>query len=287
MIGLLDFSNKTVVITGAATGIGAETLRLLQQHNAAVHTVDVAPLRFDRADRQLTNQPAIRAHRCDVGSKAEIDTLTTELPDSIDVLMNCAGVPNGGRYSSEEVMAINWFGLRHLTETLLPRIPNGGSVVHIASTAGRDWHKRVEVHQQLMNATSFDDGLNWLRQHSDLCGDGYVLSKEAVQYYTHWRSVQLLPTGVRMNSVCPGVTDTRLLSDFRAGMGDETIDHARAVAGRAAAPEEVAPTMLFLACNRAASYINGVNLNVDRGTAAARFSSQSDPELIWGSQAQT
>ena len=64
-------------------------------------------------------------------------------------------------------------------------------------------------------------------------------------------------------------------------MGDDIIDHAERVAGRMAQPAEMAPAMLFLADNASSSYINGVNLNIDRGTGAARLTSQSDPALIW------
>ncbi len=197
--------------------------------------------------------------------------------------MNCAGVPNGGRFDAEQVMRINWFGLRHLTESMLPRLPRGSSVVHVASTAGRAWPDRFELHHELMAAADFDDGLAWFAANERSCGDGYVVSKEAVQYYTLWRSVQLLPLGIRMNSVCPGITDTGLIADFRRGMGDELIDHAAAVAGRFAHPGEMAPAMLFLADEASASYVNGVNLNIDRGTAAARLTNQSDPATIWGS----
>lgn len=86
-----------------------------------------------------------------------------------------------------------------------------------------------------------------------------------------------------MNSICPGITDTNIIGDFRKGMGEDIIDHAAAVAGRFAHPAEMVPAMLFLADNNASSYINGVNLNIDRGTGAARESDQSNPELIWGS----
>jgi NAD(P)-dependent dehydrogenase (short-subunit alcohol dehydrogenase family) len=132
-----------------------------------------------------------------------------------------------------------------------------------------------------MAAERFQDGLDWVLDHPEVIGDGYAFSKEAVQYYTMWRAVQLLPRGLRMNSICPGITDTGIIGDFRKGMGDELIDHAERVAGRMAHPAEMAPAMLFLADPMAASYINGVNLNIDRGTGAARLTGQSDPAYIW------
>ncbi len=282
---LLDFSGRTVVITGTASGIGAATLDLLVGHGADAHALDVAypgsgPT---RAPTQVDGDGTVTIYHCDVGSQQSINAAVAALPSSIDVVMNCAGVPNGPRFDVDQVMTINWFGLRHLTEQLLDRMGTGSSVVNVASTAGRAWPDRVETHQTLMEAESFDAGLAWLDDHRDECGDGYVVSKEAVQYYTLWRAVQLLPRGIRMNSICPGITDTGLVDDFRKGMGDDLIDHAAAVAGRFAQPSEMAPAMLFLADEASSSYLNGVNLNIDRGTAAARVTEQSDPAKIWGS----
>jgi len=74
---------------------------------------------------------------------------------------------------------------------------------------------------------------------------------------------------VRMNSLCPGVTNTQLSESFRRGVGDDIIDRAIAVAGRQAEPAEMAGALLFLADQRTASYVNAINLNVDRGTGAA------------------
>jgi len=273
MSTLLDFTGKHVVVTGAASGIGSAVVSELAAHNAVVHALDVASLR---------HVEGVGRFQCDLADASSIDATVEQLPDSIDVVMNCAGVPNGGRFSPETVMRINWLGLRHLTEQLLPRIPSDGAVVHVASTAGRNWEANVEHHHQLMAAADFDEGQSWIKANPDVYGDGYAFSKEAVQYYTLWRSVQLLPTGVRMNSVNPGVTDTTIVNDFRQGLGDDIIDHAAAVAGRMARPEEMAPAMLFLADHASSSYLNGINLNIDRGTGAARATDQSDPTLIWG-----
>jgi len=160
---LFDYSGKTVVITGAASGMGAETLGLLEAEGASVHAIDIVPA-------ASASKPQTVHHLCDLASKSSIEELGSKLPSSVDVVMNCAGVPNGGRFNGEQVMRINWLGLRHLTELLLPRIPSGGSVVHIASTAGRDWQSRSDVHQELMEASTFDLGLDWVKTHADVCG---------------------------------------------------------------------------------------------------------------------
>jgi len=261
--GLLNFTGSTVVITGAASGIGAAAAELFVLAGAEVHAVDVAPVTASVA--------VAAAYRCDLGDEASIGDLVDQLPGVVDALVNCAGVPNGGRFSPGEVIAINWLGLRELTETVLPLIPDGGSVVHVGSTAGRGWAANSEPLAELTALDSFADGVAWVGANAGVCGDGYAFSKQAVQYYTMWRSAQTLEAGVRMNSICPGVTNTALVEDFRRGVGDAVLDRATALAGRMAEPAEMAPALLFLADEASSSYINGVSLNVDRGTGAAHL----------------
>lgn len=258
----MDLSEHSVVVTGAASGIGAAVVDLLLTAGATVHTLDVATVQA----------PVTQAIACDLGERASIDLALELLPDRVDMLMNCAGVPNGGRFGAGQVMAINWLGLRHLTESLLDRIPAGGSITHVASTAGRGWRDNVDEHVALMAAATFEQGAAWVEANDSVIGDGYSFSKQAVQYYTMWRGLQTRESNdVRMNSVCPGVTDTQLAQDFRRGVGDDVIDRAVEIAGRLADPAEMAPAMVFLADQRTASYINGINLNVDRGTGAAHM----------------
>lgn len=268
---LLDFAGRTVVLTGAASGMGAATLRRLLDSDADV-------IVLDRVEVE-----AGTFHQVDLGDPSSIQAVVAQFPSQIDVLVNCAGIPNGGRFTPEDVMRVNWLGLRLLTELTLDRMSRGSSVVHVASTAGRGWPDRVDAHQALMASESFTEGLAWIGEHADVVGDGYAFSKETVQFYTLWRSVQLLSRGIRMNSVCPGITATGIIDDFRQGMGSDVIDHAQAIAGRMAQPDEMAPAILFLADNACSSYITGNNLNVDHGTAAARLSGQNDPQAIWPS----
>ncbi len=243
--------------------MGASVAAALADTDAIVHTLDVA------------ERPPARAahwtdHQCDLGDPSSIDRTVEQLPNHIDLLLNCAGVPNGGTFTPNQIMAVNWLGLRHLTELILPRMPPGASVVHIASTAGRNWVDRPSVMHELMSADSFETGAEWVAASPDAVTDGYVLSKEAVQFYTMWRAAQLINRRIRMNSVCPGVTDTAIVADFRRGIGDDIIDNAVAIAGRMGTPAEMASAVLFLADASRSSYITGVNLNVDGGTGAHR-----------------
>ena len=264
MAELLNFEGRRVVITGAASGIGAATAARFLTAGAEVHAVDIAPI----------GGGFPRSYTCDLGDEASVNQLLSDLPQQIDVLLNCAGVPNGGRFTPSEVMAINWLGLRQLTEAVLVRMTPGSSVVHIASTAGRGWPEHESELAELAKAATFDDGARWTAGNPQVVGDGYAFSKEAVQYYTLHRSLETIKQGIRMNSVCPGVTNTPIAADFVAGVGADVIDRAVAIAGRLAEPDEMAPAMMFLADEASASYINGVNLNVDRGTSAAHATGQ-------------
>jgi NAD(P)-dependent dehydrogenase (short-subunit alcohol dehydrogenase family) len=258
---LLRFDGKTIALTGAASGIGAATLQLFNATGADVHAIDLAPLPGGRHT----------SHRADLGDPGSVAALIEQLPTSVDVLVNCAGLPNGGRFTTEQIVAVNWFGLRMLTEGVLPNMPEGSSVVHVASTAARNWRQHQPELAELLTIESFDETMAWVAGHADVVGDGYGFSKEAVVYYMLQRSATSVERGVRMNSVSPGVTDTPIAADFVAGVGAEAIDKAIANAGRIAQPEEMAPALLFLADELSSSFINGIDITLDRGVKAARI----------------
>lgn len=261
------YDGKTVVITGAATGMGNETARLLLDAGAEVHALDILEVALPVASSTIV----------DLGDPASIDAAVAALPQQVDVLMNCAGIPGGTRFSTLEVMAVNFLGLRQLTESLLPRIPRGGSVVHIASIAGGQWFTHVPQLVELLATPGFAEGLAWCEGQTELLGDGYFFSKEAVQFYTMARSVLTIKDGVRMNSICPGVTDTKIMPDFRQAMGENMIElTAQSGIGRLAEAAEMAPAMVFLGSEAAASYVNGVNLVIDGGFSAAAATGQVD-----------
>jgi NAD(P)-dependent dehydrogenase (short-subunit alcohol dehydrogenase family) len=265
-VALFRYDNKNVVITGAATGMGAETTEMLLAMGATVYAIDVAGV----------DRPVHKYVKCDLGDPASIIAASAQLPDRVDVLMNCAGIPGKTRFSDEQVLKVNFLGLRMLTETLMPRIPGGGSVVHIASIAGGRWFEHVPQLVELVGSADFASGAKWVTAQSTLPNDAYSFSKEAVQFYTMVRSVTSIKAGVRMNSICPGVTDTKIMPDFRQAMGDWAIDMTADVGiGRLAEPREMAGAMIFLGSDEA-SYVNGTNLVIDGGFSAAAATGQVD-----------
>ncbi len=267
MTSPFDYTGRIVLVTGAATGMGAETAALLVDAGAEVHALDIAEV----------TSPVAGSQRVDLGDPTSIDGVLDALPERINAVMNCAGIPGGTRFDAHTVMRVNFLGLRHLTEAIFDRIPSGGSVTSIASLAGGGWTNHVTELTELLATGDFRAAEAWLDGRDDLIGDGYGFSKECVQYWTMWRSVTAIKSGVRINSICPGVTDTAIMADFRQAMGDNAIKMtAEAGIGRLATADEMAPAMAFLGSEGAASYVNGVNLDIDGGFMAAMTTGQVD-----------
>jgi len=141
----MNLQNKTLIVTGVASGIGAELARLARFQGATVIGVD-------RHAPQLTLDSFVQA---DLGDPASIDALVARLPARIDGLCNIAGVPVR-RLAS--VATVNYLGLRHLTQSLLPRMSAGGSIVNVASVLGAQWPQRLERHKALAATPSSRQG---------------------------------------------------------------------------------------------------------------------------------
>jgi len=136
------------------------------------------------------------------------------------------------------------------------------------------------LHDELL-ALDLADGwkpsLQWWHDHAGSLEQGpYNFSKEIVERWTMQRARPLIRRGIRINSVCPGPIDTPLLADFRATTSDKINDWMiREMAGRPVAAREVASTLAFLA-SPGASYLTGLNIDVDGGFGAAVATKQVD-----------
>jgi NAD(P)-dependent dehydrogenase (short-subunit alcohol dehydrogenase family) len=270
MNDVLGYADKHVVVTGAASGMGQAAAQLLVDLGARVYALDIADV----------SVPVEKALKVDMKDGASIDAALAELPGNIDALFNCAGVPSPP-FSMTDTVLINFTGLRYLTEELLPRIPEGGAIASIASTAGMGWKASLErVREFLALDNGFDTAAAWLEENAETVPDGYGFSKQCIIVYTMSMAKQLAAQGVRINCIAPSPTDSGFMKTLK-GEGqipEEAVALFLPSNGRYATGEDMGRAMVLLN-SRLAGFISGNNLPVDFGYCAEVVMEQRDDLL--------
>ena len=252
----MNFQDKTIVVTGVSSGIGAETARLLRFAGARVIGVD-------RNEPMLSLDGFVKA---DLSEQSTIDAAFRQLPERIDALCNIAGVPETANV--DLVARVNYLGLRHLCQRVVERMPAGAAIVNESSILGAEWPQRLELHKALAETAGFEAGLAFLARKPVAQESCYQYFKEALIVWTVSHSQKwFLERGVRMNCVAPGPVFTPILGDFVAMLGEERVQKDAHRMKRPALADEVAPVIAFL-CSDAARWVSGVNLPVDGGLAS-------------------
>ncbi|XP_017044312.1 uncharacterized oxidoreductase TM_0325 [Drosophila ficusphila] len=250
--GGLDFAGKVVMITGAASGIGAATAELFSKLGACLTLVDREEEGLMCVMKECMKtgyEPYGIAG--DLLKPPEIECIarkSTERYGKLDVLVNGAGImPTGTLQSTElacftHVMDANVRSMFYLTKLVLPQLLQcRGNVVNVSSVCG-------------------------LRAFPDLVA--YNMSKAAVDQFTRSLALDLGAQCVRVNAVNPGVIRTNLQK--AGGMDDESyaefLERSKEThaLGRIGEPTEVASAICFLA-SELASFVTGVTLSVDGG----------------------
>lgn len=244
------FDGKVAVVTGGGTGIGEAAARRMVAEGGRVLVAGRDPETVRAVAESLPAGAAawleVDVAEPDAGER--IVAAAAEL-GPLDVLLNAAGVAWFARGEEvrrddwERVMAVNVNGLMFVTQAvargMLER--GAGSIVNFASMAG----------------------VGGVPEHS-----AYVASKHAVVGLTRSLAIEWARRGVRVNALCPGLTDTLIVREA-AAQSPEILDQRarRNLLGRLARPAEQAAMACFLASDDA-SYVNGHVAVVDGGNFA-------------------
>lgn len=252
-----------MVVTGCFSGMGHATAEQLLALGAEVHGMD-----FKACDLPLASFT-----RVDLRDRASIDAGVAAIGGRIDALFNCAGLPTS--FPPMDIMKVNFIGLRHLTQQILPYMTEGGAVVSIASTGGLGWSRRIPTNMEIVTTSGWEEAVAWCETNLETVAEGYAFSKENVIVWTQFVAAQAIARGIRVNCTLPGPTETPMMKSFHETAGKETVDAATGPMGRYSTPAEQAQALVLLN-SQLASVVNGVVLPVDGGFMGALATGQVD-----------
>lgn len=254
---LWRYDGRRALVTGCATGIGSHLARQLIDLGA-----DVVGL-----DKRRPDFPLNDFRQVDLADHGSIDAAAASIDGPVDALFNVAGV-SSGIGDPALVATVNFLGLRHFTEALIPKMAAGSSIVSVSSLAAAAYRERAPVVAALLNTATMQEGIDWCHANPEALGNGYQLSKEAIILYTMRSATPLGAKGIRINCTGPGVTETPILDQLRTAYGQGFLDDIPKPLGRVSGPGEQAAVLLFLN-SAAASYITGQVIWVDGGNVGA------------------
>nr|WP_319385001.1 SDR family oxidoreductase [uncultured Roseibium sp.] len=243
----MRLQGKTAIVTGGASGFGAGIVRKFVAEGARVL---IADLNLAAAEDLATEVGALAA-KVDVASNESVAALAAQAAEGlgpVDILVNNAGVthlPTPLQDVSEEdfdkVFAVNCKSVYLTARHFVPAMTAAGkgAILNVASTAGLSPRPK----------------LNW-----------YNASKGWMITATKTMAVELAPSGVRVNAICPVAGETPLLKSF---MGEDTPEmRAKFLStipiGRFSTPEDMGNAACFL-CSDEAGMVTGVAMEVDGG----------------------
>lgn len=243
------------VITGVASGIGAELCRVLKERGHEVIGLDIAEP-TENVDRYIP---------LDMRDGDAVEAAANALKDPIDGLCNNAGLPPRDGLEAA-ILQVNYLSQRRFTRALLGKLQPGSSIVNMASRAGQNWRANIDQVRRLTAITAPGDLAVFVTSEDISPVRAYDLSKEAMILWTQAETEPLLARDIRINSLSPGAVATRLLDDFARAFGERMAVNVRR-AGRAGTPIEVAEVAVFL-LSPESGWIKGQDIVIDGGMAA-------------------
>jgi NAD(P)-dependent dehydrogenase (short-subunit alcohol dehydrogenase family) len=257
----MRFEGKTVVVTGASSGMGRQIAYDFAKEGATVVAVARRKQRLEELKAKAEEDGLVGAvvpHAGDISSEEVNEGMierAVELGGKLDVLVNDAGVMDGceaiGDISDErwdKVFDVNvkgpMYAMRKAVQQMLTQ-DAGGNIVNVASIGGTNGAR---------------------------AGAAYTASKHAIIGMTKNTGYMYANAHIRCNAVCPGGVETEIVSSMTADAGISKFGMERMQAGydhsiRLAKPEELAAAVLFVASDEA-SFMTGACIKVDGGVSA-------------------
>ncbi|WP_245801222.1 SDR family NAD(P)-dependent oxidoreductase [Pollutimonas bauzanensis] len=237
-------AKKTVLITGAAGGIGRATAIRLANSGANLALSDIDMQALEKLRGELAASGAdITCHRTDVSDSASCAQTAQEAGrhfGKIDHLVHSAGIYPQATVADmtdadwQQLMRINLDGTFHICRAVIPHLGPNSSIVNLASMAG---HRGSHSHAH------------------------YSASKGAVSSFSKSLALELAPN-TRVNIVAPGIIETAMTSDLLRQKGQALLDSTPLK--RFGTADDVAGAIVFL-CSDLAGFISGATIHVNGG----------------------
>jgi 3-oxoacyl-[acyl-carrier protein] reductase len=245
-------AGRTIIVTGAARGIGLAIAQRLLADGARVMLTDLDRQALDVAAKQLADGDGsgnVRSHAGDVTVSTDVDELVTATTDAwggVDGLVNNAAIAGPAKpvwdYSEREwgqVLSINLTGIFLTTKAVLPQMIERGSgrIVNIASISGKEGNPNMAA---------------------------YSTSKAAVLGFTKAVAKEVAQLGVYVNAITPAVIETEMLQQLTPEAVQYMVN--KIPMGRTGQPHEVAAMVAWL-CSDECSFSTGAVFDISGGRA--------------------